>query len=439
MQASRTTAQLGDEDGVAMPGALDGVKILELSEILAGPFGGMLLADLGADVIKVEPPTGDPWRHQSPGFAPGENRSFLSLNRGKRGLAVDLKTDEGREIIYRLIPEMDLVIVNYRPDTPKRLGVDYETLSAINPRLVYVSETAFGPHGSNSHRPGYDLIAQAMTGIMAADGKTDENGVPRPVSPAVADMSTGYVIAWAACSGLFARERTGKGQKIECSLLSTALGMLTSSVIQLPDIADNSAAALADIRMRELRAEGASYPELLETMSGSRAVNAYYRCYATKDSLIAVAALSEPLRRKTAAALEIDDPRFHDPDLPKTGPEANAIANSVLSTIAARMTERTTAEWLEVLDAAGVPGSPVRFPYELMDDPDLAANGLSVEVQHSLAGRVRMIGSILGMSATPAEITTGSPTLGQHTDEILARAGYVPEDIAALRTAGVVV
>ncbi|MCY3639163.1 MAG: CoA transferase, partial [Chloroflexi bacterium] len=184
-----------------MAGALEGIRILEFTEIIAGPYGGMLLADMGADVIKIEPPWGDPWRHALP-IEPGESKTFMSLNRGKRSLTLDLTKQEGRDVVHRLVVDADVVIINYRPDVSYNLSIDYETLSAINPRLVYCDNTAFGRKGPHSQRPGYDIIAQALTGIMASEDKIDD-GVPQQVnSTPVADFSTALAIAWAVCAGL---------------------------------------------------------------------------------------------------------------------------------------------------------------------------------------------------------------------------------------------
>lgn len=425
-----------------MAGALEGVRILEFSEILAAPFGGMMLSDLGADIIKVEPLEGESWRHQGAGFAPGESRSFVSLNRGKRGLAVDLKRDEGRRVIYDLVPSADVVIVNYRPDTPARLGIDYETLSALNPRLVYVHNTAFGTTGSDRLRPGYDIVAQAMTGLMAAEGKTDVTGNLVPINPAVADMSTGYVIAWATCAGLFSRERTGRGQRIDTSLLATSMGLLTGSVLRMPDTPDPTGIGEVPARLAAARAAGASFEELANIRSAAFArgwgANPYYRCYTTADSVIAVGALNDVLRSRLAACVGVSDPRLTDPTLPRIGPEATAIAAEVTAAMTAALLQRTTAEWLAEFDRAGVPAGPVRFPEELADDPDIVANGLVVDLDHPIAGLVRMVGPVVRMSDTPPAASRPSPIVGQHTAEILAEAGYPPERVAALEAAGVV-
>jgi crotonobetainyl-CoA:carnitine CoA-transferase CaiB-like acyl-CoA transferase len=424
-----------------MAGPLAGVKVLEFSEIIAAPFGGMLLSDMGAEVIKVEPPQGEPWR-LSAQFIPGESRQFISLNRGKKGLAINLRTPEGRQIIHKLVPEMDVVIINYRPDTPYNLGIDYETLSAINPRLIYVENTAFGRQGPSSHRPGYDIVVQAMTGIMAADAKTNERGVPQAVNPAIADFSTGITIAWAVAAALYARERTGKGQKVEAALMATALAIQTGSFMEL-DVADAGLIGMMNQRVREARERGATWHELQQIRAELRpqfgAMNAYYRCYVTKDSVIAVGCLSEALRRKAAAAMGIEDPRFDDPSAGfAAGPEARAVLARVVEAAEERMLEKTTAEWLEIFDAAGVPAGPFRSVDELRDDPQVQANGFIVDLEHPIAGHLRMVGPLLKMSETPLEVRSASPTLGQHNEEVLRALGYAPEAIAALREKGVI-
>ena len=423
-----------------MAGALDGIRILEFSEIIAAPFAGMLLSDLGADVIKVEPPTGEAWRISAQ-FMPGESRQFISLNRGKRGLSVNLKEPEGREVIYKIVPDMDVVIINYRPDTPGNLGIDYETLSAINPRLVYIENTAFGRKGPSSHRPGYDLVVQAMTGLMAADGKTSETGVPQAINPAVADFATGITIAWGVCAGLFARERTGKGQKIESILMATALAMQTGSFMELDAIDAAFKGEFAE-RVRQAREAGASWDELQKIRREMRplfgAFNAYYRCYITRDSVIAVGCLSEALRRKAAAAMGISDPRFDDPNMPAQGPEARAIVGKVVQEAEARMREKTTDEWLSIFDAAGVPAGPFKSVEELRDDPQVVANDLMVDLEHSLVGHLRMVGPILTMSETPTAVQSASPALGEHNEEILAGLGYAADQVADLRARGII-
>ena len=237
-----------------MPGPLHGIRILEFTQIIAGPFGGMMLADMGADVIKIEPIEGEPWRLALQ-FIPGESKTYMSLNRGKRSLPLDLAKPEAARIIREMIPEVDVVIINARPDVPAKLGIDYETLSAINPRLIYCDNTAFGRKGPDSYRPGYDLIIQAMSGLMAAEGKIVD-GVPRMItSTAVADFATGIAVAWGVCAALFHRERSGKGQMVETTLLATALGVQTSGFME---IASRSTHALQSDHSSGLLRETAS-------------------------------------------------------------------------------------------------------------------------------------------------------------------------------------
>jgi crotonobetainyl-CoA:carnitine CoA-transferase CaiB-like acyl-CoA transferase len=424
-----------------MAGALEGIRILEFSEIIAAPFAGMLLSDMGANVIKVEPTAGEAWR-LSAQFMPGESRQFISLNRGKRGLAIDLKTAEGREVIHKLVPSMDVVVVNYRPDTPYNLGIDYETLSALNPRLIYVENTAFGRKGPHSYRPGYDIIAQAVTGLMAANGKTNDKGLPQAMSPAMADFSTGISICWAVCAALFARERTGKGQKVEASLLGTALAVQTGTFMEI-DSVDADTQGVMRQRLRELRESGASFEEIQKVRGELRpqfgAGNAYYRCYFTKDSVVAVGCLSDALRRKAAAAMGVSDPRFDDPNAaPPMSPESRAAAAKVVEAAEAIMRTKTTDEWVRIFDSAGVPAGPYRTIDELRTDPQVLENDLVVELEHSLVGHLKMVGPPLKFSETPSQVQSASPALGEHNDEVLSELGYDAAAIASMRERGIV-
>jgi crotonobetainyl-CoA:carnitine CoA-transferase CaiB-like acyl-CoA transferase len=422
-----------------MAGPLEGVKILEFSEIIAAPFAGMLLSDLGADIIKVEPPDGEAWR-LSAQVVPGESRQFISLNRGKKGLAINLKTSEGQEVIHKLVPEMDVVMINYRPDTPANLAIDYETLKKINPRIIYVENTAFGRQGPSSHRPGYDIVIQAYSGLMSTDGKQTEKGVPQAMSPAVADFATGISLAWATCAALYARERTGKGQKVEATLLGTALAMQTGSFMQL-DAVDADAGREMTRRVREARESGASWAELQKLRAELRpqfaAGNAYYRCYITRDSVIAIGCLSDALRRKAAQAMGIVDPRQEDPNAPTVGPEARELVRKVVEAAEARMLEKTTAEWLAIFDAAGVPAGPFKSVDELREDPQVVSNDLITDLEHPLVGHLRMVGAPVKFSETPSTVKGPSPVLGEHNDEILTRLGYTEGQIADLRAKGV--
>jgi formyl-CoA transferase len=393
--------------------------VADFTWVLAGPFATRLLGDLGAEIIKVEPVGGEPWRLTAP-FAPAESRAYLSLNRNKRGLAIDLKSEAGREVIYKIVPDVDVVLINYRPDTPGNLGIDYETLQALNPRLIYVENTAMGRRGPYSHRPGYDLVAQAMTGLMLTAGRTDDEGIPLPMTPAIADYGTGLTMAFAVCAALFARERTGVGQKVESTLLATSLAFQTAGFLKTGI---------------ETRPALESQPT--DTTVSARALNAYYRVYKTKDTMIAVACLTPALRRKLANAIEVADPR-HSRDVARGSAEEREIALAFTREVTERMLDKTTDEWLQILDLAGVPAGPVKKVTEMFDDAQVVANDLAVEFEHPATKTLGMIGPIVQFHETPARAQFAPPTLGQHNDEILGELGYSSSEISSLREAGVI-
>ena len=421
-----------------MAGPLEGIKVLEFTQIIAGPFGGMMLADMGADVIKVEPVEGEPWRVALE-FIPGESKTYMSLNRGKRSLPLDLTRPEAVEIIHKMIPGIDVVVINARPDVPNKLGIDYETLSSINPRIIYCDNTAFGRSGPDSYRPGYDLIIQAMSGLMAAEGKI-RDGVPQLItSTAVADFATGIAIAWGVCAALFHRERTGRGQKVETTLLGTALGVQTGSFMEI-DAFDAERRAEFLAVLNAMRESGASYEEMheqyVQIVSPWRGGNIYYRTYQASDGALAVACLSDRLRKRVADVLGIDDPRF-SPGFDPFDEETIAYSVKLVEKAEELFRERTVQEWLDIFDGVGVPAGPVRYIQELLEDEQVEANELSVELEHTLAGKVKMVGPIIGMSETPLEATSASPALGEHTDEILLSMGYSQEEISGLKTDGI--
>lgn len=422
-----------------MPGPLAGVRVLEFSEIIAGPFAGMLLSDMGADIIKVEPPEGEPWRLFAQ-FVPLESRYFISLNRGKRSLAIDLRASEARQIVHTLARDTDVVLVNYRPDVAAKLGIDYETLSKLNPRIIYCDNTAFGRKGPQAHRPGYDIIVQGLSGVMALEGKTLD-GVPLLNAIPVADYSTGIMMAWSVSAALYERERSGRGQRIETTLLGSVLAVQTRT-FQVIDSADAEWRARFLERLAEARDEGQDYDALrkmrLETQPLVAIGNIYYRVYKTKDSFVVVGCLSNALRRKFCAAIGIEDKRIDNPDWDPAKPESREYAKDLVATVEGLLSERTTDEWLALFDEHGVPAGPFKFTEELLDDPQVLANGLQVEVEHSLVGTVRMVGPPLQMSETPLAVQGPSPALGEHTDQILSSLGYMPEQIEALRSAGTV-
>ena len=416
-----------------MPGPLEGIKILEFSEIIAGPFAGMLLADMGADIIKVEPPWGEAFRHTI-AIAPNESRQYVALNRGKRSLPLDLTRQEAREIVYKLVPEMDVVMVNYRPDVPAKLGIDYETLSTIQPRLIYCENTAFGSRGPHSLRPGSDIVAQAMTGLMAAGGKV-QDGVPQPISAtALADYATGITMAWGISAALYSRERTGRGQKIEAALMATALGIQNFRFINIKSI-DQEALSQFYEDLTLLQEAGTPYEDILSFYQGFRARapgNIYYRTYQAKDGFLAVGCLSDPVRKRMADVMGLHDIRF-EPGYDPLSDEAKAFGEELAKKAEACIREKPVEEWLRLFDPAGVPAGPLKFTEELLRDEHVIANDFVIKLEHPVVGELETVGPILKMSDTPLKAKASSPSLGQHTDAILEELGYSSEEIQRLR------
>ena len=417
-----------------MPGPLDGIKIIEFTQIIAAPFGGMLLADMGADIIKIEPLEGEPWRLHTE-FIPKESKTFIGLNRGKKSLPLDLQSKEGLEIAQKLVANADVVIINARPDVPKNLGIDYEALSQINSQIIYCDNTAFGRRGPHGYRPGYDLIVQAMSGLLAADNKVVD-GVPQQVTAtAVADYTTGVAIAWGVSAALFSREKTGKGQKIDTTLLSTSL-LIQGGFMELQDHGKEEKDELVET-LGALREAGLPYTSLLEQQQiyspFNTAFRIYYTTYQTSNDVIAIACLSNRLRQKAADAIGVVDPRF-SADFDPEDPDSIEAIESLSEQIKSILITKTCEEWLGIFDAAGVPAGPVRFIQELTDDEQVIANDMVVEVNHSLAGKVRMAGPMIQMSETPLEAKLASPALGEHTDQIMQELGYSEDQINDLRS-----
>jgi len=389
---------------------LSGYKVLDCSIAMAGPFAAQRLGDLGADVIKIEPPTGEWQRHAPAGGITGNkiNVSFLSLNRNKRSLAIDLKSAGGREIIRKLAAQADVFIQNYRPGVAGRLGVDYDTLAALNPRLIYVSMSGFGEDGPYATRPGQDLLLQAMSGAMLSSGCAGE--APRAAGQYVVDAVTAYCAFEGVLAALLHRERTGEGQKVEVNMLD----------------------AIATIQMQELSVYTVGHKP--QKRSAEPHAHVYilapYGTFATTDGYIALAMPDMKLLARVT-----EEPRLADYAGERDGWEKRDEIHALVRDTLARA---STADWFARLDAAGIWCSPVYGYADLVADPQIAHNGTFVEYDHPTEGRVKTPGFPIRFSRTPSQVTRGAPLTGQHTDEVLRDFGFSADEIAAHAASGAV-
>jgi crotonobetainyl-CoA:carnitine CoA-transferase CaiB-like acyl-CoA transferase len=385
---------------------LDGVRVLELANFMAGPYAGMLLADMGADVVKVENPRGGDFARGNPPFVNGEGAGFMALNRNKRSLTLNLKHPRGKEIFLDLAREADVVLENFRPGTMGDLGIDAATLCALNPALIFCSASAFGQTGPYSLRPGFDLIAQGMSGLMSFTG--EPGGRPVKVGVPIADLSCALFCAYGILSAYIVRLKTGQGQEVDGNLLESAIALAvweTSGYFATGTVAG--------------------------PLGSAHRTSAPYQAIRTRDGALTIgastpntwSALCEVLGRPDLIA----DERFAD-NARRKGREAELI-----EIIEAITVHRTTAELFEALHAAGVPCGPLNNVAAVLADPHLQARDFIIEVEHPRAGPTRATGFPVRLSATPATLRRPAPTLGQHTDEVLTELGLTPDAIAALR------
>jgi crotonobetainyl-CoA:carnitine CoA-transferase CaiB-like acyl-CoA transferase len=393
---------------------LQDIRVLDLSRVLAGPYCSMILGDLGADVIKVERPgVGDETRHWGPPFAaPGESAYFICVNRNKRSITVDMKKPEGVEIIKALARKSDVLLENFAPGTMESLGLGYETIKAINPAIIFCSITGFGPDGPYSNRAGYDLAVSAFGGLMGITGEPD--GPPVKVGVAITDVATGIYAQGAICAALYARTRTGRGQRIDLSLLETQVSALVNIA--------SSYLISGEIPKRWGTAHETIVP---------------YQGFETKDKYVIVAVGNDQLWVKFCKVIGrpdlAEDPRF------KTNPLRVRNRKECIGILAPILKTRTRDEWVELLNRESIPCAPINTMDEVFSNPQVLHRKMLEVVDHPTAGKIKMVGIPVKYSDAETAIRRPPPLLGQHTAEILSEVlGYEAVRIEKLKADGVV-
>ena len=395
-----------------MKGPLEGVKVIELAQIMAGPTCGMLLADMGADVIKVEKlPGGDDTRSYSEPSIAGESAAFMMLNRNKRGIAVNLKTPGGLEVVKRLLAGADVVTENYRKGTLEKLGLGYAVLEKLNPRLVYCAVSGYGRTGPYADKGGFDLIAQGFAGIMSITG--EPGGPPAKSGTSIADINAGILAALGIVSALLARATTGRGQVVETSLMEAAVQQTFWQ----------SAIFLATGRNPG-------------PLGSAHLLTAPYQAFPTSDGWINVGGANQANWERIVKAIGCpelaDDPRF------RTNGDRMRNLDALTPLIAERLRARSSGHWIREFEALGIPVGPVNRIGDMLADPQVAAREMVVEVEHSRAGRMKTLGTPVKFSQTPAHVGRAAPLLGEHTREVLASLGYAGAEIDRLEAEGAV-
>lgn len=394
-----------------MPGALEGVRVLDFTQMMLGPWGTQFLGDMGADVIKIERPGVGEWERSLPAMGEllaGDSPFFLAMNRNKRSVTVNLKDPRGKEIIYRLAATADVVTENFRPGVLDRLGIGYEDLCKINPAIVYVAGSGYGPDGPYVDRPGQDLLIQALSGLAANGGRYDDP--PTPAGTSIVDASTALLLAFSAVVGLFHRLRTGEGQRIDVNLFSTAIA------VQCQELA-----AFLNMNRRWQRSRAGV---------GGAWLAAPFGIYKTADGYMAVAMASLAVLGDL-----LDLPEIKAYDTPALAYEHR---DTIQPIIAQKIATDSTAHWLETLLAADVWCAPVQSFEDLIDDPQVIHNELIQTVYHPRAGEIRVVGVPVKFSKTPGAIRLAPPLVGEHTDAVLSELGYSGAEIEGLRREGVI-
>jgi CoA:oxalate CoA-transferase len=391
--------------------ALDNIKVLDLTRVLAGPYATMILADLGAEVVKIEmPKTGDDSRHFGP-YVNDESAYFMSLNRNKRSMTLNLKSEKGKEIFLEMIKKVDVVVENFRPGTMEKLGLGYDYLSTINPKLIYAASSGFGHSGPYSKRAAYDAVVQAMGGIMSITGQKD--GKPTRVGTSIGDIAAGMFTATGILAALVNRDTTGKGQKVDVAMLDCQVAMLENAIARYV------------VTGEAPKPGGNRHPSIVP-----------FETFETEDGEIMVAAGNNSLWAKLCEAIEkpelTNDERFNE------NPLRNENYEELRPLLAEAFVKNTTKEWQDILDKAGVPNGPINTVDKVLEDPQVLAREMIVEIEHPVAGKLKVPGVPIKLSDTPGSVRTPAPTLGQHTEEILKEfLEYDKEAVRKLTEEGV--
>ncbi len=439
---------------------LNGILVLDFSHWIAGPYAGMLLADMGAEVIKIEPPEGAEERRMGNRERyKGNTRLSLTLNRGKKGLCVDLKQEAGKKIIHQLVEKADIVIQNYAPGVAQRLGIDYDTFSRINGKLIFVSSTAFGESGPYKTRKGFDIIAHAASGVMA--GYADELGNPRgPGGSPYIDVGTAMLNAMSAVTALYHRSQTGEGQKIETCLFNTGMALQASGFIKIEKLDNELHKEMKEV-LRTARQKDMKHTQIIDRFSEMRLRNEqpestrdvevpdcnhrpsdrltypYYRIYQVRDGFMSIAALTVKQRISVGEVLGIEDKYAHI-DLGNGTDEMYFYQKEIMKKIEERLGEKTRDEWIDNLEKAGVPCGPVNYSVDLFDDPHAMDMNMIWDLENPVSGPYKMVGNPIKFTKTPIKPTKGAPVLGQDTTEILRILRYDDQQIEELRNQAVV-
>ncbi len=391
---------------------LEGIRVIDCSRVLAGPYTTMVLGDLGADVIKVERPgSGDDTRRWGPPFTGGESAYYLATNRNKRSITLNFKSEKGREILKQLVAGADVLIENFKHGDFDRMGIGYEALSKINPGLVYCSITGYGASGPYAAKPGYDFMIQAEGGVMSIIGPAD--GEPYKIGVAIVDVTAGLYAANAIQAALRYRDKTGKGQKVDISLFESQISWLI-----------NVASSYLVSGERPKR-YGNAHPSIVP-----------YETFPTADGYIAAGAGNDTQFRRFCHVLDLDD--VSDDRRFRTNPDRVENRQALIPMLRERFSTRTTDAWIKLLEEANIPCAPINTIDKVFAHPQVKAREMVVEVPHPTAGKVKLVGLPYKLSETPLGIYRHPPLLGEHTGEVLRELGYSDQGIDSLQEEGVI-